>query len=81
MSPCITLLKPLSRLHAFALVGVTGCGGSVPAPNAFVPYNSPTGRFSCDYPKGWEADGGGKARLTHVVGEVHFGQRRDPRRR
>jgi hypothetical protein len=42
-------------------LGMTGCGGSVPAPTAFVPYNSTDGRFSCDYPKGWEATGGGKA--------------------
>ena len=39
---------------------LTGCGGTVPAPTAFVQYNSPDGRFSCDYPKGWEAAGGGK---------------------
>jgi hypothetical protein len=43
------------------LVGINGCGGEVPAPTAFVAYNSPDGRFSCDYPKGWEASGGGKA--------------------
>jgi hypothetical protein len=43
------------------LVAFTGCGGAVPAPTAFVPYHSPDGRFSCDYPKGWEAAGGGKA--------------------
>jgi hypothetical protein len=43
------------------LGGLTGCGGTVPAPTAFAPYNSPDGRFSCDYPKGWEAAGGGKA--------------------
>jgi hypothetical protein len=53
------------RLSAAACVlsllgGLTGCGGTVPAPKAFVPYNSPDGRFSCDYPKGWEAAGGGK---------------------
>jgi hypothetical protein len=43
------------------LAGLTGCGGEVPAPKAFAQYNSPDGRFSCDYPKGWEAAGGGKA--------------------
>ncbi len=42
------------------LVGIVGCGGSVPAPKAFVAYNSPSARFSCDYPKGWQAEGGGK---------------------
>jgi len=45
----------------FVLVGIAGCGGAVPAPTAFVPYHSPDGRFSCDYPKGWEATGGGKS--------------------
>jgi hypothetical protein len=44
-----------------SLVGVSGCGGSVPAPKSFAAYNSPDGRFACDYPKGWEAAGGGKA--------------------
>jgi hypothetical protein len=43
------------------LGGLTGCGGTVAAPTAFVQYNSPDGRFSCDYPKGCEAAGGGKA--------------------
>ena len=51
-----------NRLRALPFLGgLTGCGGTVPAPTAFVPYNSPDGRFSCDYPKGWEAAGGGKA--------------------
>jgi len=45
----------------FGLLGVAGCGGAVPAPTAFVPYDSPDGRFSCDYPKGWEVQiGAGK---------------------
>lgn len=43
----------------FGLLGVPGCGGAVPAPTAFVSYNSPDGRFACDYPKGWEATGSG----------------------
>jgi hypothetical protein len=38
---------------------MAGCGGSVPAPKSFVAYNSPDGRFACDYPKGWEATGSG----------------------
>jgi hypothetical protein len=42
-------------------VVLSGCSGSVPAPKSFVTYNSTDGRFSCDYPKGWEAAGGGKA--------------------
>jgi hypothetical protein len=36
-----------------------GCGGAVPAPTSFVTYHSPDGRFTCDYPKGWEATGSG----------------------
>ena len=48
------------------LSAVTGCGGSVPAPTAFVAYNSPDGRFACDYPKGWEVAGGGKADLPYA---------------
>jgi hypothetical protein len=47
------------------LFGLSGCGGSVPAPTAFVAYNSPDGRFACDYPKGWEVAGGGKAELPY----------------
>jgi hypothetical protein len=37
----------------------------VPAPTAFVAYNSPDGRFACDYPKGWEVSGGGKSELPY----------------
>ncbi len=47
------------------LSGVLGCGGTVPAPTALVPYNSPDGRFSCDYPQGWEVAGGGKPDLPY----------------
>ena len=51
----------------FAIVGamaallplLPGCGEPVTAPTTFVPYNSTDGRFACDYPKGWQADGGG----------------------
>jgi hypothetical protein len=46
-------------LVLFGLVGIPGCGGMVPAPTAFVVYKSPDGRFTCDYPKGWEASGSG----------------------
>lgn len=37
-----------------------GCGSAVPAPTKFVAYQSPDGRWSCERPDGWEADGGGK---------------------
>jgi hypothetical protein len=43
------------------IIGASGCGGSVPAPKAFAKYDSPDGRFACDYPQGWEKAGGGKA--------------------
>lgn len=38
----------------------SGCGGAVPAPKSFAAYHSPSGRFSCDYPQGWEVAGAGK---------------------
>jgi hypothetical protein len=37
---------------------VLGCSGTVAAPTAFVAYHSADGRFSCDYPKGWEVEKG-----------------------
>jgi hypothetical protein len=58
------LAWPAAGLRVLVVVVVAampGCGGSVPAPTAFEPYHSTDGRFSCDCPKGWEADGGGKA--------------------
>jgi hypothetical protein len=45
---------------ALGLLALSGCGGAVAAPKTFVAYHSPSGRFSCDYPTGWEADGAGK---------------------
>jgi len=46
------------------LPGVAGCGsGPVAAPTEFAEYNSPGGTFACEYPKGWQADGGGKRGL------------------
>ena len=57
----LVLVRLFATVCALAFLGgLTGCGGTVPAPTAFVSYNSPDGRFSCDYPKGWEAAGGGK---------------------
>jgi len=47
-----------------ALAGTAGCGsGPVAAPTDFADYNSPGGTFACEYPKGWQADGGGKRGL------------------
>lgn len=50
--------------YLFALVGglagVAGCGSApATAPTAFTAYNSKEGTFACEYPEGWQADGGG----------------------
>ena len=39
-----------------------GCGASPPvaAPTSYVAFNHKEGTFACEYPDGWEADGGGK---------------------
>lgn len=42
------------------LLALSGCGGDVPAPTAYVAYGDTGGKFACDYPKGWQAEGGGK---------------------
>ena len=42
------------------LAGAIGCGSApVTAPTAFTAYNSKNGTFACEYPEGWDADGGG----------------------
>lgn len=39
----------------------TGCGSApIAAPTTYSEYNARDGTFACDYPDGWEADGGGK---------------------
>jgi hypothetical protein len=53
-SACIAV--PL--LICFA--GLTGCGSApATAPTAYTAYNSKEGTFACEYPEGWNADGGG----------------------
>ena len=49
-------------LFCFAIVAsLGGCsGGKILITDEFEHYNSKEGTFSCDYPKGWEAKGGGK---------------------
>src|SRR5262245_61326677 len=42
------------------LLVASGCGGAVPAPTAFKEYPSPSGRFACEYPEGWDVSGAGK---------------------
>jgi hypothetical protein len=47
--------RPTAAFYVLCgLLAIPGCGGTVPAPKAFVAYHSPDGKFSCDYPKGWE---------------------------
>jgi hypothetical protein len=43
------------------MLAAPGCAGSVPAPTAFDSYGDKAGKFACDYPKGWQVDGGGKS--------------------
>jgi len=47
-------------LLVLAAAPLAGCGGVVPAPKAYATWLDKGGKFVCDYPKGWEADGGGK---------------------
>jgi hypothetical protein len=43
-----------------AILLVAGCSPApVAAPTAYVEYNHKSGAFACEYPQGWEADGGG----------------------
>jgi hypothetical protein len=35
----------------------------VPAPTAYTAFNSKPGTFACEYPEGWQAEGGGKRGL------------------
>jgi hypothetical protein len=46
-------------LCVVGLLLFSGCGESVSAPTSFASYTSTDGRFSCDYPQGWQAEGGG----------------------
>jgi hypothetical protein len=56
------------------LVGISGCGGVVPAPKSFVAYHSPDGKFSCDYPKGWAAEvGAGKPDAPYSYAKFTMG--------
>ena len=51
-------------LGSCVLLAVSGCGSApAAAPTAYAEYNSPGGTFACDYPEGWQADGGGKRGL------------------
>lgn len=42
------------------LAMTAGCGSApVAAPTSYAAYNSKGGTFACEYPEGWQADGGG----------------------
>jgi hypothetical protein len=48
----------LGAAPIFGVLAISGCSGTVPAPKAFAAYHSADGKFSCDYPKGWEVEKG-----------------------
>jgi hypothetical protein len=57
MRPVVRYTTLLSAVGIFvALLAISGCEGAVAAPKAFEAYHSADGRFSCDYPKGWEIE-------------------------
>jgi len=56
------------------IAAILGCEGTVPAPTAFAPYDSADGRFSCDYPKGWEVEkGAGKQEAMYSYAKFRAG--------
>jgi hypothetical protein len=69
------LLRLLAAVSPVLVVFVvSGCGGTVPAPKAFVAYHSADGRFSCDYPKGWEVEkGAGKPDAPYSYAKFRMG--------
>ncbi|MGO9466909.1 MAG: hypothetical protein ACLQIB_56630 [Isosphaeraceae bacterium] len=53
---------------------VLGCEGTVAAPTTFAQYDSADGRFSCDYPKGWEVEkGAGKQEAMFSYAKFSMG--------
>jgi hypothetical protein len=71
----LVVSRPASA--ALVLLGLgcfAGCGGAVPTPKAFVAYNSPDGRFACDYPQGWEVEvGAGKPDAPYSYAKFNKG--------
>lgn len=64
------------RTSAAAIIvsAIAGCEGNVPAPTAFAAYHSADGRFSCDYPKGWEVEkGAGKPDAPYSYAKFRAG--------
>jgi hypothetical protein len=73
---CARRLPP--ALAAMSLVmgaaSIAGCEGNVPAPTAFAAYHSADGRFSCDYPQGWEVEkGAGKSDAPYSYAKFRAG--------
>jgi hypothetical protein len=57
----LKLAVAVSFVAAIGLAAIAGCGSApAAAPTSYADYNSPGGTFACEYPEGWEADGGGK---------------------
>jgi len=68
----------LGRITVVTVCGtLAGCGQQpVPAPTGYAEFNHKENHFSCEYPEGWTAEGGGKsgpvwARFTKGSGEIH----------
>jgi hypothetical protein len=54
-------LATAAWLATSIVVLASGCGPApAVAPTSYVKYNHKSGTFACEYPQGWEADGGGK---------------------
>lgn len=64
-SKCARSIHFIGCIGALAALGsVAGCGSSpASAPTSFADFNSGGGTFACQYPDGWNADGGGKRGL------------------
>lgn len=64
MSICSTSTKPFVCLFLGTLMAIlAGCGSRIETPTEFTEWSSKDGTFMIDYPKGWEAKGGGKAHM------------------
>jgi hypothetical protein len=58
----------------FGFAIALGCEGTVAAPTSFAPYDSADGRFSCDYPQGWEVEkGAGKQDAPYSYAKFRAG--------
>jgi hypothetical protein len=56
------------------VAAILGCEGTVPAPTAYLRYESADGRFTCDFPKGWEVEkGAGKQEAPYSYAKFRSG--------